>query len=49
MKNMIIRFLGGYTKDDVRELKSVVWESARTNEDIEDFTSWHWRKFGRKF
>ena len=45
----LVRFLGGYTREDLIEAHQVTVNSVRSTGDCQDFGSWHWEKFGRRF
>ena len=47
----IVRFFGGYTKDDLKEAVKISYANGAdtTGHDMVDVCSWHWDKFGTRY
>ncbi len=47
----LVRFLGGYTKDDLKEAVKISYAMGEdtTGHDMIDVCSWHWNKFGTRY
>jgi len=47
----LVRFFGGYTKEDLKEAVKISYVNGAntTGHDMIDVCSWHWNKFGTRY
>ena len=50
-QQLLVRFFGGYTKDDLKEAVKISYAMGEdtTGHDMIDVCAWHWNKFGTRY